>query len=112
MWPLGEGCTFTAAWVDRYREVVRPHLGAGTVTIGTGPHPLHSCSRQNFPEGAHIKEEEGPRSWIRHRCLAVTADSSTEVVKRKEAAADPPTQGDKVAQVGGSRAGRQTVPFN
>lgn len=32
-------------------------------------HPLHSCSLRNFPEGAHIKEEEEPGMWVRHSCL-------------------------------------------
>lgn len=30
-----------------------------------------------------LKEEEGPRPWVRHSCLAVTADSSVEVVKEE-----------------------------
>lgn len=97
----------TAAWVDRCREVVRPHLGARTVAVGTGPHPLHSCSRQNCPEGARIKEEEGPGSGIRHSCLAVTADSSTEVLKRKEAAADSPREIKWPKWVGAGQGDRQ-----
>lgn len=59
----------------------------------------HPCSLQNFPEGAQIEEEVEPGTWVRHNCLAVTADSSTEVVKRKETAANQPR-------------GRATIPFN
>lgn len=45
-WPLRDrqGCTSTDAQVDLCKEVVHPHLGAGTVTVWVDPHPPHSYS--------------------------------------------------------------------
>lgn len=56
----------TAAQEDVCREVVHHTWGLHSLA---DPHPLHSCSQCNFPEGAHIKEEEEPGTWVRHSCL-------------------------------------------
>lgn len=59
--------------------------GAGTITVWVDPkHSTLALSR------TFQKEEEEPGLCVRLSCLTVTADSSTEVVKRKEATADPP----------------------